>query len=265
MKKRLIRGFAIAAMTGFVLALRAQDTTTTDQSQYPTILQQPVDQCLPVGSPVTFSVVASNVDSYQWYKNNTALDGQTNSSLTIASVAISDVGYYSAAVIKAGDAVPTRMANLNVYTTAGSTTLTTTVTTSLKTRLFSTQSLSLMSTLDMGGGGSITVYGTPVASGGGSGNCPGRYCGYVNYTKTSSQGWGWAPSSGTTVHTATDGNQSNTKIQYLGAYGDSGCNLTTVAVPDPFMSPVYRFTIYFPTNSVVPTNVYPITLTGFDP
>jgi len=48
MKKRLLRGIAIAAVTGFVLALRAQDTTTTDQSQYPTILQQPVDQCLSV-------------------------------------------------------------------------------------------------------------------------------------------------------------------------------------------------------------------------
>jgi len=264
MKKRLMRGFAIAAMTGFVLALHAQDTTTTDQSLYPTILQQPVDQCLAVGSPVTFSVVATNADSYQWYKNNTALDGQTNSSVTIASVAINDVGYYSAAVMKAGDAVPTRMANLNVYTTTSSTTSSTTTTTS-KTRLFSTQSTSMMSPMDMGGGGSITVYGTPVTSSGGSGTCPGKYCGYVNFVKTASQGWGWAPSTGTTIHTATDGNQSNTKVQYLGAYGDSGCNLTTVAVPDPYVSPVYRFTIYFPTNTVVPTNAYPITLTGFDP
>ena len=85
MKKRLLRGIAVAAMTGFVLALRAQDATTTDQSQYPVILQQPVDQCLPVGSTATFSVLASNVDNYQWYKNNNALDGQTNNSLTIAS------------------------------------------------------------------------------------------------------------------------------------------------------------------------------------
>src|SRR4051812_37197915 len=72
MKKRLLRGIAVAAMTGIVLTAHAQDATT-DQSQYPTILEQPVDQCLPVGSPATFSVVATNVDSYQWYKNNTAI------------------------------------------------------------------------------------------------------------------------------------------------------------------------------------------------
>jgi len=259
MKKRLLRSIAISAMTCFVLALRAQDST--DQSQYPTILQQPVDQCLPVGSPVTFSVTASNVDSYQWYKNNTAVDGQTNSSLTIASVAISDVGYYSAAVIKGSDAVPTRMANLNVYTTSSSSSLTTTTTT--KNRLLSTQSMTTMS-LDMGGGGGITVYGTPVANSGGSGSCPGRYAGYVNYTKPFAQGWGWAPTVGVTNHIATDNNRSDTKVYFNGQYGDCGCNTNSVAVNN-VISPVYRFSIFFPTNTVVPTNVYPITLDGFDP
>jgi hypothetical protein len=37
-----------------------------------------------------------------------------------------------------------------------------------------------------------------------------------------------------------------------------------VTVVNP-MSPAYRFAIYFPTNSMVPTNAYPITLSGFDP
>jgi len=257
MKKRLLRSIAISAMTCFVLALRAQDST--DQSQYPTILQQPVDQCLPVGSPVTFSVTASNVDSYQWYKNNTAVDGQTNSSLTIASAGINDVGYYSAAVIKGSDAVPTRMAILNVYVRSLSTSLTTTT----KTRFSSTQSTSMMS-LDMGGGGTITVYGAPIVSSGNSGSCPGRYSGYVNFTKTSSQGWGWAPSTNTTIHIATDYNRSDTKVVYSGQYGDGGCGATSVTLGYQ-MSPVYRFSIYFPTNTVVPTNAYPITLDGFDP
>jgi hypothetical protein len=261
MTKRLLCNIAIAAMTCYVLALRAQDST--DQSQYPTILQQPVDQCLPLGSQVTFSVVASNVDSYQWYKNNTAIDGQTNTSLTIASAQISDVAYYSAAVIKGADAVPTRMANLNVYTTSGSTSSTTTTTS--KFRFSSTQSTSTMSAMDLGGGGTITMYGTPIMSGGGNGSgCPGKYSGYVSFTKTSSQGWGWAPTSGVTNHTATDYNRSDTKVYFLGQYGDPGCNTNSVAVTNP-MSPVYRFSIFFPTNTVVPTNVYPITLDGFDP
>jgi hypothetical protein len=50
----------------------------------------------------------------------------------------------------------------------------------------------------------------------------------------------------------------------MGNYGDPGCNTNSVAVSNP-ISPAYRFTIYFPTNTVVPTNLYPITLDGFDP
>jgi len=265
MKKRSLRGIAVAAMTGFVLTLRAQDATTVDQSQYPVILQQPVDQCLPIGSAATFSVLASNVDSYQWYKNNNALDGQTNSSLTIASVAISDVAYYSAAVIKGGDAVPTRMANLNAYTTSAATSTTTTTTTTTKTRLLSTQSTSMMSPMDLGGGGVITMYGMPVVSGGGTtGGCPGKYSGYVNYIKTASQGWGWAPTAGAPYHTATDTNRMDTKVYFGGQYGDSGCATNSVNVANP-VSPVYRFSIFFPQGNQVPTNAYAITLDGFDP
>jgi hypothetical protein len=263
--KKLLRGIAIVAMAGFVLALRAQDATTTDQSQYPTIIQQPVDQCLPVGSPVAFSVIASNVDSYQWYKNNAAMDGQTNNTLTIASVAISDVGYYSAAVIKGADAIPTRMANLNVYTRSSSPGATLTTTLNLKSRLAGTLSLSgTMSAMDLGGGGGVTIYGLPVASNGGAGNCPGKYSGYVNFTKTMSQGWGWAPTAGALAHTATDNNRSDTKVYFMGQYGDPGCNTNSVAVTN-LISPVYRFSIFFPTNTAVPTNAYPITLDGFDP
>jgi hypothetical protein len=262
MKKCSLRGIAIVAITGFVLALRAQDATTTDQSQYPSIVQQPVDQCVPVGSPVTFSVVASNADSYQWYKNNAAIDGQTNSSLTIASVAISDVAYYSAAVLKGSDGVPTRMANLNVYTVSGSTTTTTSGTG--KNRFAGAQTMSAMMATDIGGGGVVTVFGAPVVSGGGSGSCPGKYSGYVNFIKTASQGWGWAPTAGVQTHAATDNNRSDTKIVYTGQYGDSGCGSNSVTLGYQ-MSPVYRFSIYFPTNTAVPTNAYAITLDGFDP
>ncbi len=260
MKKRFLRGIAIAAMTGFVLALRAQDATTTDQSQYPTILQQPVDQCLPVGSTATFSVVASNADTYQWYKNNAVLDGQTNSSLTIASAAISDVGYYSAAVIKGADAVPTRMAILNVYTSSGSTTTTPII----KSRFAGTQSMSLMSPMDLGGGGVITVFGAPVVSSGGAGGCPGAYAGYVMFSRTLSQGWGWAPTAGAPSLSAADLNRSDTKIQVGGKSGDVYCDQTIVTVPIPAYSPKYRFAIFFPPGTQVPTNAYPITLTGFD-
>src|SRR5690348_9939147 len=114
MKNRTLHGIALMAFAATTLAVHAQDST--DQSQFPTILQQPVDQCLPVGATATFSVVASNVDTYQWYRNDSPLNGQTNSSLTISNVSINDVAYYAAAVIKGSDSVPTRSALLNVYT-----------------------------------------------------------------------------------------------------------------------------------------------------
>jgi len=258
MKIRSLRGVAITAMTGFVLALRAQDTTI-DQSQFPVILQQPADQCVPAGSPVTFSVVATNVDSYQWYKNNTPIDGQTNSNLTIANAAISDVGYYSAAAMKGFESVPTRMANFTVYTTSGSKSSQTTT----RNRFGTMSTAGMMSTMDTGGSGGMTLWGTPVCGNGGSGSgCPGRYAGYVAFSKT--VGYGWAPTTGTTIHTATDNNRTDTKVYFQGQWGDAGCNTNSVAVANP-MSQLYRFTIFFPTNTVVPTNIYPITLEGFDP
>jgi hypothetical protein len=120
------------------------------------------------------------------------------------------------------------------------------------------------SSFDLGSGGEITVFGAPVVSSGGAGGCPGPYSGYVNYIKPMSQGWGFVPSTNTTIHVCTDNNRSDTKIQYNGYFGDGNCGQTTLTVPDPAPSPKYRFTIFFPRGSQVPTNAYPIALDGFD-
>jgi Immunoglobulin domain len=207
------------------------DDPASDQPEFPKITRQPEDQAARLGSNVTFTVATENGDSYQWFRNGVVIEGQTNSTLTIEGAGVADVGYYTCGVVKDGEIVPTRSASLNV--------------------------------LMGGGGGTITVFGFPVFSGGSQGTCPGPYAGYVNYTKTVVQGWGWAPSTGTTVHTATDTNRTDTKVQYLGKFGDKNCQQTTVTVPDPTFSPKYRFTIYFTNN--VPTNSYAITLSGFDP
>jgi hypothetical protein len=108
----------------------------------------------------------------------------------------------------------------------------------------------------------IVVYGAPLATSGSSESCPGAYTGYINYTLAAPL-WGWPPSTNTTVYTASDTNRTNTKIEYMGAYGDEGCGQTTVTIPYPPYSPFYRFTIYF-TNDVPETN-YTITLSGFNP
>ena len=256
MKKCTLHGIAIAAIAALVLAAHAQDSI--DQSQYPTILTQPVDACVQMGTPATFSVQATNADSYQWYLNNVARDGQTNSSLIISSTGISDVGYYSASVLKGSEAVPTRLACLNVYVTGATTT-----TPAIGSVGRFSRSLALPAG-DLGGGGMITVFGAPIVSNGGTGTCPGKYSGYVNYTKPVSQGWGWSPMTNTT-YSASDTNRGDTKIQYAGYYGDMGCALSSVTIPSPALSPVYRFCVYFPQGVVVPTNAYPITLSGFNP
>ncbi len=227
---------------------------SVDQSVFPQITAQPVDQTVPIGSSVTLSVQANNADGYQWLRNGLSLDGQTSSSLSIANAGINDVGLYSCSVFNGAESVPTRAANVCVYTAGSSDVVT-------KSSV-GAAGLKVVQAAVPGGGGSITVYGTPLLSNGSSGGCPGKYAGYVIYSKPASQGWGWTPTG--TVHTVTDTNRTDTKVQYVGYYGDTGCNQTTVSIHNPTYSPVYQFVIFFTNN--VPTNAYPmVLLSGFNP
>jgi hypothetical protein len=108
----------------------------------------------------------------------------------------------------------------------------------------------------------IVVYSFPTTSSGSSESCPGAYTGYINYILAPPI-WGFVPSTNATVYTASDTNRTDTKVEYVGAYGDEGCAQTTVTIPYPAVSPAYRFSIYF-TNDVPSTN-YTITLHGFNP
>jgi hypothetical protein len=230
---------SIIAITPFVHGDTAVSLNTSAvQPDFPRIILQPEDQLAYFGSNAIFTVTAANTDGCQWLRNGNPLDGQTNAFLLITNCSVNDVGYYSCILFKDIETVPTRSASLMVYTN---------------------------STDPQTGVDPVVIYGAPIYSSGGSGSCPGPYAGYVNYTKTVSNGWGWAPdtTNGNTSFIASDTNRRDTKIQYFGKYGDSGCDQSGVAVPSPSMSPVYRFTIYFTNN--VPTNAYAITLDGFKP
>lgn len=211
---------------------------TVPQPQYPFIIYQPDDQCVPFGSNATFTVTALNAYGYQWLYNGNAITNGTNNTLVIKNAGIQNVGYYSCDVFKGFESVPTRSALLQVYT-----------------NWIDPQT----------GVDPMVVYSFPYPGGGSQGSCPGPYTGCVTFSKPYTNGWGWAPdtTNGNTIFTATDNNQTNTKVEYVGAYGDEGCNQTTVTVPNPPYSPLYRFCIYF--TSSVPTNPYPITLSGFNP
>jgi hypothetical protein len=164
------------------------------------------------------------------------MSGQTNSSFTVTNAQISDVALYSCNIAKDMEFVPTRAASLSVYTNTV-----------------------------VNGVDPVTVFSPPVTSSGSIPNCPGSYAGYVNFTKTIANGWGWAPdTNNTTVFTASDGGgRLDTSVMYNGKFADTGCGQTTVTIPNPPISAKYRFAIYFPTN--VPTTNYPIVLDGFLP
>jgi hypothetical protein len=247
MRKSLIP-IAIAIVTSIATAAFSQSTSFNanvggnpipiPQPQYPLIFDQPDDQTTPFGSNATFTVTAFNANGYQWLYNGNPIANGTNSILIIKDAGIQNVGYYSCDVYKGFESVPTRSALLQVYT-----------------NWIDPQT----------GVDPMVVYSYPNAGSGSQNSCPGPYIGYVYFSKPYQNGWGWAPdtTNGNTLFTATDGNRTNTKIQFMGEYGDVGCNQTTVTVPNPAMSPVYQFAIYFTNN--VPTNAYPITLSGFDP
>jgi hypothetical protein len=206
------------------------------QPQFPFIILQPVDQNVHIGSNATFSVLAENADGYQWLCNGNAIANATNSTLTIQNAQIQNVSLYSCEVYQGMQYIPTRSALLQVYT-----------------NWIDPQT----------GVDPMVVFSFAYPGSGSAGSCPGPYSGYVYYTPGNA--WGWAPdtTNGNTLFTATDTNRINTKIQYVGEYGDNGCDQTTVTVPSPAFSPQYEFCIYFTNN--VPTNAYPITLSGFSP
>lgn len=235
---------------------------SVDQEEFPQVTAQPTDQVVLTGSNVVLSVQAANANGYQWRRNGAPIEGQTNNCLVIEQVGVESAGAYSCDVSKdGGEPVPTRTAAVSVETTA-STASSSALAVSANTASVSTASVT---PADMTGGGPITVFGGPKVGGGIQGTCPGKYAGYIIYTKTISQGWGWAPATNTTtVFTASDGGgRTDTSVVYGGINGDYGCGQTTVTIPNPPYSPVYRFTIYFPNN--VPTTNYPIILTGFNP
>lgn len=83
----------------------------------PTITSQPTDQSVLVGNgPIMFVVgyQGDNSFTFQWYKNDVAIQGQVNSSLSIASVVESDAGSYKVKVTNNGGSVTSNAAVLTV-------------------------------------------------------------------------------------------------------------------------------------------------------
>ena len=82
----------------------------------PSIVSQPGSQTAAVGAPVAFSVVAngSGPMTYQWYKETVPLAGQTDGTLSLAKVAVTDAGSYSVNVSNSAGSVSSSVATLSV-------------------------------------------------------------------------------------------------------------------------------------------------------
>jgi pectate lyase/pectin methylesterase-like acyl-CoA thioesterase len=84
----------------------------------PSITTQPVSQTAPVGSNVTFNVVATGTAplTYQWKKDGADIPGATGATLSLTNVQPSDAGSYSVVVSNSLGAVTSDPATLTVTT-----------------------------------------------------------------------------------------------------------------------------------------------------
>jgi hypothetical protein len=82
----------------------------------PTITTQPIDQSIPIGNSVTFSVQATGTNlSYQWRKNGVNIANANSATYTIAKVSSADAVAYSCSVTAGGcGSVTSKSAYLSV-------------------------------------------------------------------------------------------------------------------------------------------------------
>jgi len=229
-------------MTVIVAALLASAFTRTPEG--PFIVRQPDDQLIRAGADFSLGFTAKHGETYQWLRNGIPVQGETKPTLDFRHIDIKDAGNYACIVSALNKSVTTRAAALMVYTR--------------KHNANSSSSAESTPPTPMNAGDPITVWASPLSSGGTLGSCPGTYAGYAYYSH------GWTPVSGLSLYSAADENgRTDTSIRYKGSLLDSGCGQTGVYIPAPTASTLYRFYVFFPNN--VPTTNYPITLTGFNP
>jgi hypothetical protein len=92
-----VPGMSLATV---VSSCAANHTLAVGVPMAPVVTSQLTNQAVVAGSPVTFTVAAAGVAplAYQWQFNGTNLSSATNTSYTLASVAVSDAGSYAVVV-----------------------------------------------------------------------------------------------------------------------------------------------------------------------
>ena len=80
----------------------------------PVIVDQPVSVAVLYGMDAQFSIVAENVDSYQWYGPNGMIDGAVGSALLLEDVTLADQGEYYVELTNECDVVTSDIVTLTV-------------------------------------------------------------------------------------------------------------------------------------------------------
>jgi hypothetical protein len=94
--------YDVVVSNGFGSITSTVARVTISEIVLPTIVKAPIPQTLYVGYPATLAVEASGGQlAYQWKKGTTALAGQTNATLVLPSVRVSDADTYSVEVSNA--------------------------------------------------------------------------------------------------------------------------------------------------------------------
>ena len=94
----------------------------TVQQASPVVVVAPSDQAAPEGGSVTFTITATGSElSYQWFRDNAAIGGATESSYTLSPVALADNGsQFTVTVTNAAGSVTTDPVTLSVNLNAPS-------------------------------------------------------------------------------------------------------------------------------------------------
>lgn len=80
----------------------------------PTVTTHPSDETVCEGASFTLTSAGNNVDSYQWYKNGTAISGATSASYSVSSASAGDAGDYYCELSNSCGSVNTNTATVTV-------------------------------------------------------------------------------------------------------------------------------------------------------
>jgi hypothetical protein len=96
------------------------DTARVNVNNYTVLNTQPIPQTACLGSNVVFTVGANGSNlNYQWFRNNTAIQGQTNDSLVLTNVNLPNAGDYTCRITgSCGGTIISSIATLSLINVA---------------------------------------------------------------------------------------------------------------------------------------------------